>query len=326
MPVIQTSFPFVFQTFGKAVDRVLLAGAIVGMRNGDGLFSPRDVLSFFDALRVPRPANIHRDLGLLEIENYVRRVGAHWAVTPVGRNVVQEHLQNFNEAELKAYLQGTPGSFLAHERHLVIPPELAPPKWLNAIERLTQKFPFETNVFLMTRFPEDTKDKTYLDPVLPAIPVIRNALKLHGLSLHLASERQLDDDLLGNVAAYMWSCQFGIGILEDRMARGLNYNVMTEIGAMLMTGRRCALLKDKTSPSLPTDIIGLIYKPMDLDNTGSLTEIIHDGLPKTSTLDGVPAVHRNIWKVIMPGLVSAKNCSPQTFLKYLRGPDISYPS
>jgi hypothetical protein len=34
------------------------------------------------------------------------------------------------------------------------------------------------------------------------------------LNLHLASDRQLDDDLLGNVAAYMWACQFGIGILE----------------------------------------------------------------------------------------------------------------
>src|ERR1051325_9812767 len=275
MPLIQTSFPFVFQTYGKSIDRVLLASAIVGVRNGDGFFKAPGVLTFFDALRVPRPANIHRDLGLLESTNFVRRVGADWSVTPVGRNAVQEHLQRFDEAELTAYLQGTPGGFLANERHLVIPAEVAPPKWVNAIERLTQRFPFETNVFLMTRFPQDDHDTTYLDPIQPAIPVIRQALKTHGLTLHLASDRQLDDDLLGNVAAYMWACQFGIGILEDRMKRGLNYNVMTELGAMLMTGRRCALLKDKTSPALPTDLVGQIYKPVDLDDTTSLGARVH---------------------------------------------------
>lgn len=271
----ERSFPYAFQTFGTAVDRVLLASAIVGMRNGDGLFKAPAVLSFFDALRVPRPANIHRDLGLLESTNLIRRFGTNWAVTPVGRNLVQEHLQEFDEAELSAYLQGTPGSFFANERHLVIPAELAPPKWLNAIERLTQRFPFETNVFLMTRFPQDGSDTTYLDSIQPAIPVIKEALKLHGLNLHLASDRQLDDDLLGNVSAYMWACQFGIGILEDRMKRGLNYNVFTEIGAMLMTGRRCALLKDKTSPALPTDLVGQIYKSVDLDDKTSLGAKVH---------------------------------------------------
>ena len=275
MASTQTSFPFVFQTFGRAIDRVLLAAAIVGMRNGNGLFRPPDILSFFDALRVPRPANVHRDLQLLEGEHYMRRIDRSWSVTPVGRNVVQEHLQSFNQAELEAYLLGTPGSVLANEKHLVIPPELAPPKWLPAIERLTQMFPFETNVFLMTRFPEDARDKTYLDPIREAIPVIRHALKLHGLNLQLASDRQLDDDLLGNVAAHMWACQFGIGILEDRMKRGLNYNVMTELGAMLMTGRRCALLKDSTLPNLPTDITGLIYKSVDLDDVLSISATIH---------------------------------------------------
>src|SRR5262245_8705731 len=140
MPLTET-FPFAFQTFGKAVDRVLLAGAIVGMRNGDGCFKPTEILSFFDALRVPRPANIHRDLGLLARANHVRRVAGQWSVTPVGKNIVQDHLRNFSEAELNAYVQGTPGSFLGNQRHPVIPAELAPPKWLNAIERLTQRFP-----------------------------------------------------------------------------------------------------------------------------------------------------------------------------------------
>jgi hypothetical protein len=73
----------------------------------------------------------------------------------------------------------------------------------------------------------------------------------------------------------MWACHFGIGVLENRIGRGLNYNVMTEIGAMLMTGRRCALFKDKTCPSLPTDIVGQIHKTMDLDDTSTLSSLVH---------------------------------------------------
>jgi hypothetical protein len=55
----------------------------------------------------------------------------------------------------------------------------------------------------------------------------------------------------------------------------LNYNVMTDLGAMLMTGRRCALLKDETSPALPTDLVGQIYKSIDLDDIISVGAKVH---------------------------------------------------
>src|SRR5215204_3697288 len=152
------SFPYVFQTFGAAADRVLLAAAIVGLRNGDGLVKATQLIAFFDALRVPRPANIHRDLTALEGKKFLRRIGSLWSVTPVGKREVQEHLELFDSAELHAYLAGTPGSLLGNEKHVVIPAELAPTKWLPSIERLLQSFPFETNVFLMTRFPENSAD------------------------------------------------------------------------------------------------------------------------------------------------------------------------
>ncbi|CAN5880442.1 hypothetical protein BH23GEM7_BH23GEM7_07560 [soil metagenome] len=82
----------------------------------------------------------------------------------------------------------------------------------------------------------------------------------------------------------MWACQYGIGILENRVGRGLNYNAITEIGAMLMTGRRCAILKDRTAPQLPTDIAGQIYKPVDLSNLNSLGSTIHDWAAKDLSL------------------------------------------
>ncbi|MFN2477244.1 MAG: hypothetical protein ABR526_12995 [Chthoniobacterales bacterium] len=146
---------------------------------------------------------------------------------------------------------------------------------MKPIARLTEEFPFEQNVFLMTRFPQDASDTGYLDPIRDIIPVLRSALAKHGLVLHLASTRQLDDDVLGNVAAHMWACNYGVGILEDRLDRGLNYNVIAELGAMLMTGRRCALLKDSSIPSLPTDLVGQIYKPVDLSDAAQIEAAAH---------------------------------------------------
>jgi hypothetical protein len=54
----------------------------------------------------------------------------------------------------------------------------------------------------------------------------------------------------------------------------LNSNVLIEIGGMLMTGRRCAILRDKSVPQMPADLVGHIQKPTDLaDHNASVNEI-----------------------------------------------------
>jgi hypothetical protein len=127
----------------------------------------------------------------------------------------------------------------------------------------------------MTRFPASPDDTHYLDPVQDVVDTLRQSFAYHGLTLHLASDRQIEDELLGNVGAYMWACQYGIGLLEDRAGRGLNYNVVTELGSMLMTGRRCAMVKDRTAPPLPSDLAGHIYKSLDLDDLGAISTAAH---------------------------------------------------
>jgi hypothetical protein len=57
--------------------------------------------------------------------------------------------------------------------------------------------------------------------------------------------------------------------------RGMNYNLTIEVGSMLMTGRRCALLKDRSIERLPTDLIGRIRKDIDLDDLGTVSKAIH---------------------------------------------------
>jgi hypothetical protein len=66
----------------------------------------------------------------------------------------------------------------------------------------------------------------------------------------------VEDTVFANVAAYMWACQYGLALFENRVNEGLNHNVVIEVGAMVMAGRRTALLKDTTAPNLPTDFVG----------------------------------------------------------------------
>jgi hypothetical protein len=164
------------------------------------------------------------------------------------------------------------GAEFGHVRHALIPPSLAPAKWSKPIAALLEKFPFEANVFCMTRFPEmDDRDAQLRAGVAAA----KEALASHGMVLHLASDRTLDDDVFGNVAAHMWACQYGLAFCEDRIGRGLNYNVILETGAMTLAGRRCGLLKDVTSPKLPTDLVGHIYKSVDFDDPASVARSVH---------------------------------------------------
>jgi hypothetical protein len=142
------------------------------------------------------------------------------------------------------------------------------------MQRLLGLFPFETNVFCMSRFP-DVQRTSLPDPVMHVIEAADRALEAHGLKLHLASDRSADDDLFGNVAAHMWACKYGVGLFEDRAGEGLNYNLVIEVGSMLMTGRRCALLKDRTIDRLPTDLVGRIYKSVDFEKIEEVSDELH---------------------------------------------------
>ncbi len=66
--------------------------------------------------------------------------------------------------------------------------------------------------------------------------------------------------------------------VEDRVERGLNYNLVTEVGAMLMTGRRVTLLKDGSIEKMPTDFVGMIYKSVDLSDEGAVRVLVTNWL------------------------------------------------
>lgn len=159
--------------------------------------------------------------------------------------------------------------------HPTIPPTLAPPELLNPLSRFLANHPFDTNVFGMTRFPDDQDNSLDIDPLVSAHRLARAICKQHGLEFHLASDRSIVDDLWTNVTAHIWGSRYGIAFFEDRRSKSLNYNLTIEVGAMIVTGRRVVLLKDRSIDRMPTNLVGMIYKPLDLDDQAQVAVAIH---------------------------------------------------
>lgn len=231
----------------------------------------------FELLRIDPPKNVNDALGRLRAAELISKRGRSpaWSLSPKGRTKSAELIGSVDWVQISAELAVTPRAELGHVEQVLLPPALAPSKWSAPIQRMLDDYDFETNVFCMTRFPVSEEDTEYLDPVREIIKGARHALKSHGLTLHLASDRQLDQDLFANIAAHMWACRFGIALFENRLKRGLNYNLTIEVGSMLMTGRTCALLKDTTIEAMPTDFVGQIYRPVDFSQTDEVIAELH---------------------------------------------------
>jgi hypothetical protein len=258
---------------------VLVLAQLAGLQNGDGWFKTPEVSALFQEFRVPTPPNISARLGDLRTEGFVinrtrtESAPAAWSLTPLGAEQVIDILGELDWQQIAGQIDRAPGADLAEARQTVLPPTLAPVKWAAGIARLLDRHPFETNVLCMTRFPRPGRDD---DPNEAVIDAATDVLAGHGLTLHLASDAIVDEDLFSNIAAYMWACQYGLGLFENRVGEGLNYNLVIEVGAMVMAGRRCALLRDElTVERMPTDLVGHIYKSVDFGDVDAVSRELH---------------------------------------------------
>jgi hypothetical protein len=62
---------------------------------------------------------------------------------------------------------------------------------------------------------------------------------------------------------------------------GINYNLTIETGAMLMSGRRCLLLKDATVSAMPSDFVGHIYHSVRLNQPNTVHWAVTQWLQQT---------------------------------------------
>ncbi len=257
--------------------QVLTLARIAQGRSDTGRFSIAALTALFDDTGLPQPGDTYATVrDLIRDRMLVRQGsgrGATYRLTPVGTARSNELAGDLDLAALLAEGDNAGLPDLGATGHPIIPPSLAPPDLVGPLQAFFERHPFETNVFGMTRFPDDDEDKEP-DPVAPALEVARAVCKEHGLTFHLASDRQIVDDLWPNVAAHMWGCKYGIAFFEDRRGRGINYNLSIEVGSTIVLGRRVAILKDASIDRLPTDLTGRIYKPVDLDKPATVRDAL----------------------------------------------------
>jgi hypothetical protein len=254
--------------------QTLALARIVEARTDDAIVRPREVAAMFEKLGLPAPSKISNVFASLANVGYLTKLSTQgqWRVTPLGR---AESRLRLTESELQELILETEtygGAVLGAVVHTLVPPTLAPPSLLSTVTAFTEKFAFDRNIFGMTRFP----DSTGSDPVQQALLAVREVLEAAGFNFHLASDRAMSDDLWTNVAAHMWASRYGVAIFENRRGRGLNYNLTIEVGGMITTGRRCLLLKDSSIDTMPTDLVGMIYKSVDLSDPGTVTASVSD--------------------------------------------------
>lgn len=261
--------------------QALAVGALAALQSPDGVFTTRAMIDLQRDLRLPAVANPSATLGRLRQQGILMRPSKdQWALTPWGEARLNDEASHISTHALAADLGQTPGSDFGDQHHGLIPPFLGPMGAASGLNRIIDETSFEQNVMLITRFPKEAEDHFAL-----LISELRDAVAEHGLTLQVASDGMAEDTLWANVVTYMWASKYAI-VLMDSADGVLNSNVLIEIGGMLMTGRRCAILRDISVPAMPSDLVGHIYKQTDLsDHEASVGEVhkwIRDdlGLPE----------------------------------------------
>jgi hypothetical protein len=249
--------------------QVLAVSSLAAMRSDTTSFTTADVTALITRLRLPPVANVSASLGRLRSQKLLMRPGKDlWSLTPLGEARLSNEAAHVPPHALAVDLDQVDGSEFGEQHHPLIPPFLGPMGAAPGLRRILNTAPFEQNVMLITRFPKGPEDH-----FAKLISTLREVVASHGLTLQVASDRMAEDTLWGNVVTYMWASKYAI-VLMDSADGVLNSNVLIEIGGMLMTGRRCAILRDNSVPAMPSDLVGHIYKPTDLsDHDASVREI-----------------------------------------------------
>jgi hypothetical protein len=255
-------------------EQVLVLGHLAASRADDRTFSPAAVTRLFQDFGLPEPAKIGNLFAALATKrHFAKQPGrASYKVTPTGQARVAEQMTGLDLVALVAESAHENAPVLGRLEHALIPVHMAPPELVQPLRRFLADHPFDTNVFGMTRFP-DARAGT-ADPVGRALAVTKEVCAEAGLEFHLASDRAIVDDLWDNGIAHAWASRYGVGYFEDRVDRGLNHNLLIEVGAMIMSGRRVALLKDGSIERMPTDFVGKIYKSVDLSSEESVADAV----------------------------------------------------
>jgi len=138
------------------------------------------------------------------------------------------------------------------------PLQVAPPIEIQqSLRQFRMDYPSATKVaFVMMKFGTTEAHNKI-------IAGIRDALLPFNMSAVRADDKEYHSDLFYNILTYLYGCGFGIAVFERIEHEDFNPNVSLEVGYLLALKKQVCLLKDKTLKTLPTDLVGKLYRTFD---------------------------------------------------------------
>jgi hypothetical protein len=95
------------------------------------------------------------------------------------------------------------------------------------------------------------------------VKCLDDILRDYDIELLRADKINYHADLYWNVMTYIYGCSFGIALFERIESEVFNPNVAFELGYMFALDKPVCLLKDRTLPALPTDVMGKYFVEFD---------------------------------------------------------------
>lgn len=186
---------------------------------------------------------------LEEYETKVRRKHDESAMLANIRRVIIEEIERYAPVKERTI-------YIPQEGHYeLIKPLIG---YVRDIENQIARFPFSKNVFLMMKFRDSNRDLSEY--------ITENLLK-HGLCGVRADHE--DWNITKNVynpIAVLYCCKYGIALFdepEDHQA--YSPNVAYELGMMHYQNKHCLILRHKSLPSVPFDLIKDLYVTYERD-------------------------------------------------------------
>jgi protein-tyrosine-phosphatase len=118
------------------------------------------------------------------------------------------------------------------------------------------------NAFIMMRFQTNPQQQAILES-------LRESLEYYGVKGLRADDKSYASSLWANVKSYMDACNLGIAVFEQMDDVDFNPNVSLELGYMIAQGKPVLILKEKQLKTLPTDVVGQLYRTFDSFNIQS---------------------------------------------------------
>lgn len=141
--------------------------------------------------------------------------------------------------------------------------QTVPPELTNSLARFQGDYPDPCRVaFIMMQFGNTRMHKEITQ-------AIRDALASYGIAGLRADDKEFHEDLFPNVQTYIHGCSFGVAVFERLQGDEFNPNVALEVGYMRALRKPLCLLRDSTVKTLPTDLVGKLYKSFDTQNAAT---------------------------------------------------------